>query len=797
MSKFFLAGVRLLVLCTLIVGLGWGAQPVHAVDPYYVVTSNGDHSDDNPGNLICADSFGLCTLRAAIQEINASGYANTIVISDMPVDTFSINSPLQINRAMTITGLGKDITKIQYNGVPTNNNGMIVTADLTLNNLTLRNFYNAIIVDTAGLEININNGRISDNKTALYLAQYSTVNFDQSIVENNDGVNSAIINMGGHIGLTDSSVINNQSPTCGAIEIIGIGSSLSAHNSIIASNSANITYGGGICNTNGTINLTDTVVSGNTALSRGGGIYQNGGQLYISGTSQINNNSAMYGGGIYSTLGSVFIQSELTFMPQISSNTAVRSGGGLHISGDGEFLLSGVTVQNNRVDNSSGSGTAQGGGIYYIQDTLQRSLTIYNSVITDNQSIAGSGGGITITGSGAYLFVNNSTISGNQSTVNGGGIYAAQGTIALSNVTITKNTCNSDSSGSGQGGGIYRDSRAAVTIRNSIIAENEDLKSYTLDFSAPDIHGIVISDGYNLIGYKNDWTTITGNASGNILNMDPQLNPLSYDEFAPKLFSLHHSPKSNSPAINGGNPNGCRDFTGAVPFEDQLGRERVRSGRCDIGAVESAYEPELILIDLSLNPGIVMGTSNSTGTVNLNQMAPSGGTIVNLASSKPDAAVPATVTVPEGAYSQTFTIQTFAVAADTLADISASLNSVTRTSALLLRSQDAQPALVELTLNPSSISGGESLTATVILDRAAPAGGTTINVASDQPEATLPVTVTVPAGANTQNFTIWTSDVSMDTLVTLSATLNSITKTAVLIVKPSGTLYVFLPLLVR
>jgi CSLREA domain-containing protein len=782
MKKIVMHGIRFLVLAALIAGLGWRAQPVQAVESYYVVNSNGDYGDANPGNLICADAYGWCTLRAAIQEINASGLKNAIVISDMPVDTFSINSPLQINRAMTITGLGKDITKIQYNGVPVGKDGMIVAANLTLNDLTLRNFTDALNVYTAGLVINISNSRISESKTALNLMQYSTVNFNRSIIEKNGGSNSAVSSMGGQINLNDSSVINNESGTCGAITIRELGSSLTAHNSVIASNRATSTNGGAICNIGGSISLTDTFVSGNTARSNGGGIYQDGGQLLISGSSQVNNNSADQGGGIYSKTGSVIIRSELTFMPQINGNSAVRLGGGLYLSGDGEFELTGVLIQNNSVDNSSNAGTGQGGGVYYFQDTLQRGLTIYNSVISNNQIIQGSGGGISVTGKTAYVFINNTTISGNQSTVNGGGIIANHGILIFSNVTVTNNTCNSDSTGGGQGGGIYRSSAAAVTIRNSIIAGNHDLKGYSLDFYAPDIDGMLISDGYNLIGNINGWVSFTGNITGNIVNMDPGLNALA-EGVAPQINSPHHALQASSPAVNGGNPAGCRDYTGRVMFEDQLGNLRSLAGRCDIGAVESAFEPVIILIDVSAAPTTVTGGNAVTGTVTLNQMAPSGGTIVNLSSNKPDASVPATVSIPAGAYSQTFTIQTSAVTTDTLATISAGLGSLTRTVVLVLRAQDAQPVLVELTLTPSSVPGGTSVAAAVTLDRAAPIGGTAVSVTSDLAEATVPAVVTVPAGSSTQSFTVQTTAVPMNILVTLSASLNSVTRTAVLVVR--------------
>jgi len=74
----------------------------------------------------------------------------------------------------------------------------------------------------------------------------------------------------------------------------------------------------------------------------------------------------------------------------------------------------------------------------------------------------------------------------------------------------------------------------------------------------------------------------------------------------------------------------------------------------------------------TLNPATVAGGAASTGTVTVSTTAPAGGTAVILSSSNPQlAAVPATVTVPEGATSATFPITTTAVAFDQSATIDA------------------------------------------------------------------------------------------------------------------------------
>ena len=47
----------------------------------FVVNSRADTSDANPGDGVCADGAGACTLRAAIEEANARAGADTITFA--------------------------------------------------------------------------------------------------------------------------------------------------------------------------------------------------------------------------------------------------------------------------------------------------------------------------------------------------------------------------------------------------------------------------------------------------------------------------------------------------------------------------------------------------------------------------------------------------------------------------------------------------------------------------------------------------------------------------------------------
>jgi len=88
------------------------------------------------------------------------------------------------------------------------------------------------------------------------------------------------------------------------------------------------------------------------------------------------------------------------------------------------------------------------------------------------------------------------------------------------------------------------------------------------------------------------------------------------------------------------------------------------------------------LSSVSVNPASVIGGSSSTGTVGLNNAAPSGGALVALSSSSAAASVPASVKVAAGATSATFPISTAGVSISTAAQISGTYSSVTKTAIL-------------------------------------------------------------------------------------------------------------------
>jgi hypothetical protein len=189
-----------------------------------------------------------------------------------------------------------------------------------------------------------------------------------------------------------------------------------------------------------------------------------------------------------------------------------------------------------------------------------------------------------------------------------------------------------------------------------------------------------------------------------------------------------------------------------------------------------------LLSSVALNPASVAGgLETSQGTVTLGGAAPQGGAAITLNSSNsslvtfPDGP---SLTIPAGSSSANFSIATAHVTAATNITISAAWNEVTQSAVLSL----VPPFnLVSLTVNPGSQVGTGNAVGMVTLSGPANASAV-VALTSSNPAAVVPASVLVPAGATSVSFPVSLHLVAVNTPVTLSASLNGITRTAVLTV---------------
>jgi WD40 repeat protein len=174
-------------------------------------------------------------------------------------------------------------------------------------------------------------------------------------------------------------------------------------------------------------------------------------------------------------------------------------------------------------------------------------------------------------------------------------------------------------------------------------------------------------------------------------------------------------------------------------------------------------------------PNYVVGGNTTVGTVTLGGPAPAGGIAVSLTCSSL-VSVPATVTVPAGQTTATFTAGTMSVSTTTAATITATLNG---TSAMV--TFEITPlALASLTLNPTTLPGGDNSTGTVTFSGPAPTGGLVVSLSCSDASVTVPKTVTVPAGQASATFLVSTTAATAEKSVTITATNGGVVEKATL-----------------
>ncbi len=203
------------------------------------------------------------------------------------------------------------------------------------------------------------------------------------------------------------------------------------NNSIIQGNSA--VYGGAIqiATATSSANISDTTFVSNTSLNNGGAIYVNYGSLACDNCEFDDNiaNSASYGGGaIYGTNATITVSNT-----SFDGNSA-KNGGAICGNTNSVITLTNVSGTNNAAN-------AQG-GFAYVNGGAQLSIVTANS--------------------------GTSTLSGNTAVSGGGAIYVTPtGTLLLTNVTLSNNSCSNAS-----GGALYLYCGSTTTITNCYFTLN-------------------------------------------------------------------------------------------------------------------------------------------------------------------------------------------------------------------------------------------------------------------------------------------------------------------------------------
>jgi hypothetical protein len=371
--------------------------------------------------------------------------------------------------------------------------------------------------------------------------------------------------------------------------------------------------GAGI-NVTGTLTLNDVIVSGNHAggggvAGFGGGISVGPGTLGLTNSAVTENTAgggtkgAGFGGGIDFGPGANGQSFALTLTrSQVSGNRA--GGGGTESEGFGagveastgfdsgsiSIALSDSVLSGNVAGGSGAESPGFGGGVdigsggknNVLALTLDRVALTGNTAGGGTQS-AGVGGGINFSSGGSgvtqTLTVTNSTIAANSagggtgSNGFGGGIAFGSGAARLAYVTVAGNSAGGGG-GSSFGGGLNMGT--ASSVGSSIIAAN----------FGGNCSPTVTSAGHNVEDAASCGFTGAGDKSG----VDAKLGPLANHGG----LTSTQMPLAGSPAIDAGDPATCLTT-------DQRGVLRPQGAACDIGAVEVAP------------PAVVTGPASGVG----------------------------------------------------------------------------------------------------------------------------------------------------------------------------------------
>ena len=197
-------------------------------------------------------------------------------------------------------------------------------------------------------------------------------------------------------------------------------------------------------------------------------------------------------------------------------------------------------------------------------------------------------------------------------------------------------------------------------------------------------------------------------------------------------------------------------------------------GSVSIPVTLTILPPTLTSLSLSLND--VPGGTSTLGTVWGNAGPFPGDMLILLSSDSPDVSVPSSVTIQGGQLYTTFAVTTSPVAKNKTVTLLAKFGTVVKTVTLKLE----RPKLSTLSLSPTSVQGGQSSTGTITIATPAPAGGLVISLSSNIPAATVPATITIPAGMTFAIFSVSTTSVRSTTGATIRASIGGTSLSTVL-----------------
>lgn len=502
----------------------------------FAVNVTVDTPDANPGDGICADAGGNCSLRASIMESNAMPGDNDIYL---PIGDYlftlpgsgedgSVSGDLDITQNLVITGEDTRLTIIRADSL---DRIFDVLPGVTVT-LEYMEIWEGLVFAEPG-------GAIK-NQGTLFLHELSIHN---SMSEGDDGglqgggFGGAIFNTG--------TIEMNEVTIANCLALGGKGANGVAPGGGSGAG-AGPGLGGAVYNdTGGSTTLVNCTISNNIAQGGRGG---NGTHHQGSGTVS---SAGGAGGGFGGTNG-----------PTNGAGGIGSWGGG----GGGGGSLSGAGAAGGFGGGGGGGGANSWGG----NAGAAGAAGTFGGAGGQGCCSAGSGGG-----GGAGL---------------GGAIFDRDGNLVLTNCTFAYNQAIGGNGGSGwfsgpgaagQGfGGAIFNLDGSDFINNSLFAEN------SADAGGLSLYGTFDSDaGHNLVQATDVNALLVGTIANNLLDVDPLISPLANNGGNTDTHLLEACDPL-SPAIDAGND-------AFASLMDQIGQPR--SNVSEIGSLEIAAQIVILL----------------------------------------------------------------------------------------------------------------------------------------------------------------------------------------------------------
>ena len=442
------------------------------------VDNPGDVHDLDPGDGVCLDTAGYCSLRAAVQEANALPGEQTLVLVPRTFwiglagrdEDAAATGDLDVTDALVVQGQGAVVDasnvdraldvrpggSLRLEGVTLrrgqagDQDGGLVRADgpLEMRDVTLfrgrTDGDGGAVASTAGLVVDdVRVERVRAERGGAFAisegpATLTGVVVDDAVAHGAGGV----LHVDGSLELQGLTATNSSALEGGVLAVVG-GRTRVADADLTGPRAT--VDGGAVLLVDGELFLNSSRVHGAAAGGDGGGVAVRGGRASLNRT-RVENSRAEGSGGAVSATGRGTVS---VLRGRLAGNSAVLDGGGL--SAEGRAWVQGTRVRNNEAGRRGGGLEVDGGR-----------LDVRRSTVDINSAVEGAG----VAARDSWLRVEAVRLAGNEGFVGAGLHLSGDGSSTVLSSSLV------DQRAQHVGGGVHADGRGPVSVTGTTFENN-------------------------------------------------------------------------------------------------------------------------------------------------------------------------------------------------------------------------------------------------------------------------------------------------------------------------------------